>query len=235
MSRVFAGSLLLLLASSSLQAGVILTEGFDNIATLSGNGWVTVNNSSPLGSTGWFQGNTGIFTSEAGAADSYIAANFDNAGIGGNISDWLITPVLSLQYNLQFVFFTRTEPNSPFPDRLELRLSTAGASTNVGSSDSSVGDFTGLVLSVNPTLSIGGYPENWTQVTASFTGLGVPASGRFAFRYSVPDTTNNADYIGIDSVSIAQDTPEPATAGLFAFGLGAILWRRLRRNNQLHY
>ena len=235
MSRVFAGILFLLLASSSLQAGVILTEGFDNIGTLAGNGWAMVNNSSPLGSTSWFQGNADIFSSQAGPPNAYIAANFNNAALGGNISNWLITPVVPLQYNLQFVFFTRTEVLSPFPDRLELRLSTNGASTNVGATDSSVGDFSNLLLSVNPTLSIGGYPEAWTQITANFVGVGVPSSGRLAFRYNVPDNSTNADYIGIDTVSITQDTPEPATVGLVAFGLGAVLWRRLSRANQLHF
>ena len=235
MSRVFAARFFLLLASSSLYAGVILNEGFNNISTLAGNGWVTVNNSSPIGTTSWFQGNTGIFGSQSGAPDSYVAANFNSAGLGGNISNWLITPVVSLQYNLQFVFFTRTELDSPFADRLELRLSTNGASTNVGASDSSVGDFTNLVLSVNPTLSIGGYPESWTQITANFVGVGVPASGRFAFRYNVPDNLTNADYIGIDTVSVTQDVPEPATIRLMAFGLAALVWRRLRRGNQLHF
>src|SRR5262245_3693753 len=142
MSRVFAGSLFLALASSSLHAGVILNEGFDNISTLAGNGWAMINNSAPAGTTGWFQGNAAIFGSQAGAPDAYIAANFNSAALGGNISNWLITPVIPLQYNLQFVFYTRTETGSPFPDRLELRLSTNGASTNVGASDSSVGDFT---------------------------------------------------------------------------------------------
>src|SRR5262249_61123736 len=121
--------------------------------------------------------------------------NFNSASLGGNISNWLITPVLPLQYNLQLVFFTRTELGSQFPDRLELRLSTNGASINVGSSASSVGDFTNLVLSVNPTLSFGGYPEAWTQVAANFVGLGIPVSGRFAFRYNVPDTLPNADHL----------------------------------------
>jgi hypothetical protein len=233
MSRVFAAGLLLLFAGSPVQASVILNQGFDNISTLAGSGWAMTNNSSPAGTTSWFQGNPVIFSSQAGAPDAYIAANFNNAASPGNISDWLLTPVVSLQYNLQFVFYTRTEANSTFPDRLELRLSTSGSSTNVGSSDSSVGDFTNLVLTVNPTLSVGGYPSDWTQFTANFIGLGVPASGRFAFRYYVPDTVNNADYIGIDTVSITQDVPEPATMALFALGFGAIAWRRLRRANQL--
>jgi hypothetical protein len=194
-----------------------------------------VNNSSPVGTTGWFQGNTGIFSSQAGAPDSYIGANFNNAALGGNISNWLITPVLSLQYDLQFVFFTRTEVNPVAADRLELRASTNGASVNVGATASSLGDFTALALTVNPALTLGGYPTAWTQVTANIVGFGVPASGRFAFRYDVPDTSTNADYIGIDSVLVTQTAPEPGTMGLFAFGLGAIVWRRFHRGNQLHF
>jgi len=74
-------------------------ENFDNVSSLSGLGWVFVNNSNPVGSTGWFQGNTAVFSSQNGAPDSYIAANFDNAAFGGNISDWLLSPevVLSME------------------------------------------------------------------------------------------------------------------------------------------
>jgi hypothetical protein len=192
-SRVLAGSLWLLCVTSSLHAGTVLSEGFDNISTLAGSGWTMVNNSSPAGSTGWFQGNSGVFNSQAGAPAAYIAANFDNAAFGGNISNWLITPVLSLQYDLQFVFYTRTEVNPPAADSLELRLSTNGSSGNVGATSSSVGDFTSLLLTINPTLSLSGYPMAWTQETVSFSGLGIPTTGRFAFRYDVPDTSTNAD------------------------------------------
>jgi hypothetical protein len=236
-SRVLAGSFLLLLAASSLQAGVILNEGFNDISTLAGSGWTQVNNSSPAGSTGWFQGNTGIFGSQAGASDAYIAANFDNAAYGGDISNWLITPVLSLQYNLQLAFYTRTETAPLAADALEVRLSTNGASGNVGATTTSVGDFTSLLLSINPTLSSSGYPQAWTLFTANVSGLGAGATGRFAFRYVVPDTSANADYIGIDSVLVNQsvtegNVPEPATFGLIALGLGAaLLQRRLRRAN----
>jgi len=169
------------------------------------------------------------------APNSYIAANFNNAAVPGKISNWLITPVVSLQFNLQFVFVTRTEANS-LPDRLELRLSTNGASTNVGTSDSSVGNFTNLVLSVNPTLSVGGYPEAWTQVTANFVGVGRPCHRTLAFRYDVTNNANNADYIAIDNVTVNQDqVPEPATLGLIAFGLGAVVVGRLRRSSQVQF
>jgi hypothetical protein len=232
-SRVPAGGLFLLLAASSLHAGTILTEGFDSIATLAGSGWIQVNNSAPLGSTGWFQGQPVVFNSQAGAANAYIAANFDNAAFGGNISNWLITPVLSLQYDLHLTFYTRTELNPPAADSLEVRLSTNGAGSSVGATFSSVGDFSSLLLAINPALSLSGYPQDWTQYTVNVSGLGVPATGRFALRYVVTDTSVNADFIGIDSVSVTQ-TPEPATWGFIAFGLGAaVLTRRFRPDNQV--
>jgi|ERR1019366_5537661 hypothetical protein len=232
-SRVLAGSLFLLLAASSLHAGVILSEGFDNISSLAGSGWTMVNNSTAGGLTGWFQGNAGVFTAQAGADTSYVAANFDNAPFGGNISNWLITPVLSLRYETQLVFYTSTDPSLAAPDSLEVRLSTNGASGNVGATASSVGDFTSLLLTINPALTVDGYPTGWTQYTLSVAGLGGAATGRFAFRYDVPDTSVNGNYIGIDSVSV-DSVPEPATLGLIAFGLGAaLLRRRFHRGNQV--
>ena len=67
-----------------------LTEGFDDITTLvNPGGWVMQNNSMPgPGSTGWFQGNTLVFTSQSGADDSYIGANFNN-GTGAIDSEQL--------------------------------------------------------------------------------------------------------------------------------------------------
>ena len=55
------------------------------------------------------------------------------------------------------------------------------------------------LLAVNPALSLNGYPQDWTQYTVNVSGLGVPATGRFALRYVVTDTSINADFIGIDS------------------------------------
>jgi hypothetical protein len=59
---------------------VTLTEEFDNVFTLPSKGWNQQNLSSPLGGNGWLQGDSSIFNSQSGLADSYISANFNNTG-----------------------------------------------------------------------------------------------------------------------------------------------------------
>lgn len=189
------------------------TENFDNITLLAGNGWYTQNNSGPLGITSWFQGtsiaSSGPFNAYVGAANAYIGANFNNTTGGtGVISNWLVTPNRTLRNGDVFSFYTRKPAilagQTDYPDRLEVRMSTNGASTNVGTSAVATGDFTTLLLSVNPSLVQGGYPQAWTMYTVTISGLPAPTSGRIAFRYFVTaagPTGTNSDYIGIDEVS----------------------------------
>jgi hypothetical protein len=219
-------SVTLLAATVAANANTILTENFDDISTLTGAGWSLVNNSTPGGFTGWEQGN-GIFDAQNGANTSYIAASFLNAGEGGNISNWLISPTLTLFNGETLTFFTKSEGYTN--DSLEVRLSTNGASSDVGGTDSSVGGFTTLLASINPLLD-SSYPTDWTAFSVTFSGVVDGTQGRFAFRYAVPDTVTNGDYIGIDSVSVS--VPEPSTIGILALGLvvmGFSIYRRDKR------
>ncbi len=190
------------------------TESFDDISLLGGSGWVIQNNSTPVGSISWFQGTAttatptpGPFNSYTGAANSYIGVNFNSTGSTGTISNWLITPNRTLRNGDVFTFYTRKPTigagQTDYPDRLEVRLSTNGASTNVGSGAAGLGDFTTLLLSINPTLTTNVYPQVWTQFTITISGLPAPTSGRIAFRYFVTGAGSlgtNSDYIGIDQV-----------------------------------
>ena len=190
------------------------TESFDNITTLTGSGWVLQNNSTPVGSLGWFQGTSttatptpGPFNAYNGAANAYIAANFNSTGSSGTISNWLMTPNRVLRNGDVFTFYTRKPTigggQTDYPDRLEVRMSSNGASTNAGTNATQVGDFTTLLLTINPTLVANVYPQVWTKYTITISGLPAPTSGRIAFRYFVTGAGSlgsNSDYIGIDQV-----------------------------------
>lgn len=171
-------------------------------------GWLQQNNSTTVGTNPlWAKAPAGApFPAFSGGATDYIATNF-NAVNTGTISNWLFTPVVNMKNGDQVLFYTRTTTGGTFPDRLQVRISTNGASVNVGTTDASVGDFTTLLVDVNPTLAPGtGYPNVWTQFTGTITGLAAPVTGRVAFRYFVANggpAGANSDYIGVDNVQFA--------------------------------
>lgn len=189
-----------------------LTEGFDDITVLPG--WFMQNNSQPVGTTSWFQGNDTVFPAQGGAPTSYIGANFNNTtGGSGTISNWLLTPVLNLNDGDTVSFWTRTADGSIWADRLELRMSTAGASTNVGTLATDVGDFTTVLTSVNPSQIGTGYPQVWTEFVVTISGVPVATDGRLAFRYFVTSagpSGSNSNYIGIDSFNFTDAEPPVA-------------------------
>ncbi len=178
------------------------TEDFDDINTLAANDWVMINHSSPTGTLNWFQGNPTVFSAYNGADTAYMAVNFNSAAGTGTISNWQIMPNVTLNNGDVLTFYTCKASPDTYPDRLEVRMSTNGASTNVGTLATDVGDFTTLMLSINPTLTTGVYPVTWTQYTVTVSGLSGPTSGRLAFRYFVTNggpAGSNSDYIGIDN------------------------------------
>lgn len=201
------------------------SEGFTDITTLPATGWVQVNNSQPgPGTSGWFQGDSSAFPAQSpspvatptpGTA-AYISADFNNGTGVSTLSNWLISPPLQLQNGAQFTFWTRTASPVQLADRLQIRMSTNGASSNVGTTATGVGDFTTLMLDINPnylTSGLGSYPLIWTQFTAIVSGLGSPVNGRIAFRYFVENGGPNgsrSDVIGIDTVNyICNPTTTP--------------------------
>src|SRR5262249_26275966 len=159
----------------------------------------------PPGSTSWFQGDSGNFVAHSGGPASYIAANFNNAGAGGTISDWLMTPVISLDQGGTLQFYTRTTTdNQGFPDRLKVRLTTNAASDTLA-------DFSTLLLTINDILDPAGYPTDWAQYSVALPTL-AGASGRVAFVYDIDNTDQQGNYVGLDSVSInagSLTVPEP--------------------------
>jgi hypothetical protein len=198
-------SLMLFASVAFSNAQILLSENFDNITTLTT--WTFTNQSSPVGSTGWFQGNSAVFNAQAGAATSYIGANFNNTSGANTISNWMITPQLLMQNGDVIKFWTRTTTGSAFPDRLEFRLSTGSTFTSPVTA-TTVGTFTTLLTSVNGPLTVGGYPDVWTEVSVTITGYSAtPLAGNLAFRYFVTDAGpagNNSDYMGIDTFTVTR-------------------------------
>jgi hypothetical protein len=193
-----------------------LTEAFCGVNQLVGMGWFMQNNSEPLGTTNWFQGDAGIFPAFDGVPNAYIAANYDNGASVATISNWLLTPVLNLENGSTLTFYTRTVDLPTHPDRLQIRMSTNGASTNVGTHATEVGDFTALLVDINANYALNGYPNVWTQFTVTISGIPPGSTGRLAFRYFVENGGPqgfNSDYIGIDAVdyrcSVGTPTPTP--------------------------
>jgi hypothetical protein len=201
----------------------VLMEGFDDIGTLGASGWRMVNNSAPVGDTNWFQGNPGVFTAFSGAGDSYIASNFRAAAPGGTLDNWLLTPTLSFVGTATLSFWTRS--TGDFPDRLGVYFSSNGFSE-------ALTDFVATGTVINAALADGGYPDVWTQYTVSLS-VASATSGRFGFRYFVPNTDVAGDYIGIDSVAV-DAVPEPATLTLLGLGLAGLAAQRRRAANRAH-
>lgn len=222
MEKLFALSLVLGAATFG-QAAVVFQEDFDNVAGLSG--WQNVNNSDAPGPNSWFQGNNVIFPQHS--TTGYAAANY-NATTGANeISVWLTTPTILVDNTYQLSFWTRTVELAAFADSLEVRMATAG--TSVGSTATSVGDYTNLMAHINPGLTLTGYPEAWTNYVVTVTGLSGPTNVSFGFRYHVPNggpEGSNSDYIGLDSVTVI--TPEPASMAVIGLGMAAMARRRKR-------
>lgn len=192
-------------ASTLSHADFIINQGFDNVASLAAAGWVQVNNSVTPG-TAWFQGNTGVFTAQAGPASSYVAANY----LSGTqtIDNWLMTPVITLNGNALLNFFVRAAGDG-YQDTLQVYWS-AGVGTAVGT-------FTQLLGSYSSTLD-----QGWIARSLQLPTTG---SGRIGLRYVSVDS-NTANYLGVDSLSVV---PEPGTAALAALALGGLMLSRRQR------
>ncbi|MBK7146398.1 MAG: choice-of-anchor J domain-containing protein [Xanthomonadales bacterium] len=226
-------------AASPFAPLATITESFDVVPGTDPNqcptGWICSNVSSPLGTTNWFQGNDVVFPAQAGPTTGYIATNFNNTTGTGDISNWLITPVMQFGNGSELRFWARVNTGSSiFPDRVEIRASTGGSDN--GGTAASTGDFSILLGTINPSLSnaagacampagapgAGGFPETWCEYLLT-TADGIPnsGSGRIAFRYFVTNggpTGANSNYIGIDTFSFVEGSAVVPSQPVPAFG-----------------
>lgn len=228
------------MANSPSIPNATISEGFDTVAGTPPcpAGWTCTNNSAPLGTTNWFQGNDTVFPAQAGAVTSYIGANFNNTAGAGDISNWLITPVMQFGTGSELRFWSRRPTTSAYADRLEIRASTGG--TNTGGGSATTGDFSILLGTINPGLSAtagtcdvpagppnaGGYPASWCEyLITNVQGIPTSGTGRIAFRYTVTSggpTGTNSDYIGIDTFSFVEGAADVPPVFAYTPAPGAV-------------
>ncbi len=188
--------------------GANFSQGFDNNGTvppgadgpqnLINQGWIFRNQSLPVGSGTWHTGYNDWFPPQAGAG--YLAVESTSTDFfGGDVSQWAILPVIpGQQAGDTFTFYVRRF-DSDNVDTMQLRYSPSGG-TSTGSGPDAVGDFTTLLVDLNPIPLTG-----WTVVSAA-----VPGTGRFAIRFYVNDACNFAcfsSYVGIDQLTVNQSAP----------------------------
>ncbi len=210
-------------STNSTTAGNFAGDTVNSVIT-----WLAVNNSvGGPGLSGWFNTSAqaaAVFAPQAGAGQ--INANFNNSTGSNAIDNYLMSAVRTFNNGDTISFYARTSTTPTFPDRLILKLSTAGTSSAVSS-------FSTTLLTINPNLTVTGFPNTYTQFTTTISGLSGPTSGRFAFNYNVTNAGPaglNSDFIGIDTVQYtASSVPEPASMSLLA--LGAVAMLRKRRNS----
>ena len=207
-----------LLVSALAFAGVthaattVISEGFDNdSSTLAGKGWVISNQSTPGGSTTWFEPGAGAVI-PAYSGSSYMAANYLSSGDNGTVDNWLISPTFSTalagHVTLYLIGANETDGDFVSNDTLKFGFSNGGAAI----SDFGMGS---LVTA----------PAGWTAYTFAYAAGGAGSVGRFAIEYTGDGDT--LDYVGVDSVSI-NAVPEPATWAMFGLGAAALVARRRR-------
>ena len=194
-------------ASLSAQAQVVLlSENFDDVFNLAG--WVKTYESTPGGSTQWFQGDQTIFAAQSGAPESYLAANFGSAPANGQIRDWLITPIFSTELRGEVTFWAKADLIPTYADKISFGFSSG--SSNTGS------------FALGAVTTVAG---DWTKYTVKYAAQGVGSTARFGILYS--GAADQSNYVGIDTLKVTA-VPEPTTWALMAVGLAGVALRGRR-------
>ena len=204
-------------------------EEFDTAQSAYNRGWRFINRSDVIGRRNWQNpdGLSGVpFLSWSGTGNGYLWADYQStASAAGTISNWAVSPELTMQNGDKIVFYTRTQlyffnnDSTDFVNRMQVRLNKT-TSLNCGDGIDP-GDFTVPLIDINPFYyeflknafnnpanplyqqARQAYPHVWTRFEATVIGLDGPTKGRFAFRYFTEEAGNNGrgSSIGIDAVS----------------------------------
>ncbi|ANB16201.1 Hypothetical protein I596_161 [Dokdonella koreensis DS-123] len=193
---------------------VAVNEGFEQVNVFGGgifaNGWIRQNSSDRPDSYWWPcvpVREFGAWDAADGPDGSCVLSTYATTQTnGGTISNWIVTPRVEFGPGSTLSFFARTKPDSSYPDRLQVRACNSGPCSNVGTGPEDVGDFTLLLLDINPAEAAGVFPEEWTRYTLGFAeGVPTGGNGRIAFRHYVHDAGDGGtrgNLVGLDRVAV---------------------------------
>ena len=159
----------------------------------------------PIGSTFWFQGNSGTFAAFNGPATGYVGANFNATTGTNNIDLWLILPSVNVAAGDTISFYERSPASSGFPDSIRVYYASNGDTNASTGSWVELGKF--------KTTTSGSWAER------RFVAPSAGANGRFAINYRVVNggpSGANSDYIGIDYIRILGPAAPPPTCNFVA-------------------
>jgi len=154
----------------------------------------------PIGTTYWFQGNSGVFAAFEGPATGYVGANFNATTGANNIDLWLILPNLNVAAGDTISFYERSPAASGFPDSIRVHYASNGDTNASTGSWVELGKF--------KTTTTG----SWTE--RRFVAPTAGANGRFAINYRVVSggpSGANSDFIGIDLIRVLGPAPAANT------------------------
>lgn len=192
--------------------------------------------------TGWIARNQSTAPGSGNNANCFYTATIGGVGTGASswpvqegtgmayatfacatganpVSGFLISPPLTdLRNGVTVSFQTRADTLSgpTRPDRLQVLLclgATCGDAGSTGSTPTDLGQYSTVLLDINPDQTTGVYPLAWTAQSIVLAGLPAGANtGRIAFRFVAPNSGpsgNQGSRVGIDSV-VVSDAPAPA-------------------------
>lgn len=122
------------------------SEEFDSATAALGRGWKFINNSYPAGSNVWQNGGSAapVFEpfSQHGTFVGFLGATYESTndpGGVGVISNWLISPAITMQNGDKIVFYTRAQlaaqsatDSTDFANRLQVRINPHGTDYYMG-------------------------------------------------------------------------------------------------------
>lgn len=206
-------------------------EEFDQASAAAAKGWVFINRSVNPGPTNWGNPSEPPFTafSPAGSTNGYLWADFNStSSAAGIISNWAVSPPVTLRNGDRIRFYTRAQlywfngDSTDFANRLQVRINARNEGTEVGNG-AATGDFNTLILDINPAYeefllqswinrepgALSAFPHQWTRFEATVRDLAGPVAGRFAFRYfmEAAGTNGRGSAVGIDRVEYIPAQP----------------------------